>query len=101
MLASSQQQAFVALRTGNPGKLRPPVADYRASLGPQGERILDHVLQCSAVGSPAKVAREIAAFVERTGVDELMIASSIYDHEARKRSLTITAEVMQEMKVAA
>ena len=101
LLASSQQQAFVALRTGNPGKLKPPVANYRASLGPQGERILDHVLQCSAVGSPATVARGIAAFIERTGVDELMIASSIYDHEARKRSLTITAEVMQELKVAA
>ena len=101
LLASSQQQAFVALRTGNPGKLKPPVPGYRETLGPQGERILDHVLQCSAVGSPETVARGIAAFVKRTGVDELMVASSIYDHDARKRSLTITAGVMRELKVAA
>ncbi|MDH7972666.1 LLM class flavin-dependent oxidoreductase [Sphingomonas sp. AR_OL41] len=101
LLASSQQQAFVALRTGNPRQLPPPVAGYRESLGAQGSAILDHVLQCSAVGGPAKVAREIAAFVARTGVDELMIASAIYDHEARKRSLAITAEVMAELKVAA
>jgi luciferase family oxidoreductase group 1 len=101
LLASSQMQAFVALRTGNPGKLKPPVPNYRASLGLQGERILGQVLQCSAVGSPATVARGIAAFVARTGVDELMVASSIYDHEARKRSLEITAEVMQDLKVAA
>ncbi|CAN5342147.1 LLM class flavin-dependent oxidoreductase [soil metagenome] len=99
LLASSQQQSFVALRTGNPRQLPPPVSGYRTSLGAQGSAILDHVLQCSAVGGPAKVAREIAAFVERTGVDELMIASAIYDHDARKRSLAITAEVMAEVKV--
>ena len=101
LLASSQQQAFVALRTGNPRQLPPPVAGYRESLGAQGARILDHVLECSAVGSAATVARGIAAFVARTGVDEVMVASAIYDHDARKRSLAITADVMREMKAAA
>jgi luciferase family oxidoreductase group 1 len=101
LLGSSQQQAFVALRTGNPRQLPPPVAGYRESLGAQGARILDHVLECSAVGSAATVARGIAAFIARTGVDEVMVASAIYEHEARKRSLTITADVMREMKRAA
>lgn len=101
LIASSQQQAFVALRTGNPGRLQPPVPGYRESLGAQGGAILDHVLQCSAVGGSAGVARDVAAFIERTQVDELMIASSIFDHQARKRSLSITAGVMRELKVAA
>jgi len=101
LLASSQQQSFVALRTGNPRQLPPPVAHYRDTLGPQGNAILDHVLQCSAVGGPAKVARGIAAFVERTGVDEVMVTSAIFDPEARKRSLSITAAVMQDLKLAA
>ncbi|MFN3433377.1 MAG: LLM class flavin-dependent oxidoreductase [Sphingomonas sp.] len=101
LLASSQQQSFVALRTGNPRQLPPPVAGYRASLGPQGASILDHVLQCAAVGSPETVARQTAAFIERTGVDEVMVASAIYDHAARKRSLAITAEVMSGLAVPA
>ena len=101
LLASSQQQAFVALRTGHPRQLPPPVAGYRESLGAQGQAILDHVLQCSAVGGPAKVAREIAALVARTGVHENKEGSSNYDHAARKRSLAITADVMRELKVAA
>ncbi|WP_295562270.1 LLM class flavin-dependent oxidoreductase [uncultured Sphingomonas sp.] len=101
LLASSQQQSFVALRTGNPRQLPPPVAGYRASLGPQGSGILDHVLQCSAVGSPETVARQTAAFLERTGVDEVMVASAIYDHEARKLSLAITAEVLSGLAVPA
>lgn len=101
LLASSQQQSFVALRTGNPRQLPPPVAGYRASLGPQGAGILDHVLQCSAVGSRETVARQTAAFLARTGVDEVMVASAIYDHAARKRSLAITAEVMSGLAVPA
>ncbi|UUL81539.1 LLM class flavin-dependent oxidoreductase [Sphingomonas qomolangmaensis] len=100
-LASSMEQSFVALRTGNPGKMQPPVRDYRASLGPQGAAMLEQVLSCSAIGSPATVRREIAAFVERTGVDELMIAGATYDPEARLRSIALTAEAMQELKLAA
>ena len=94
MLASSQQQSFVALRTGNPRQLPPPVAGYRESLPPQHAGILDHVLQCSAVGTRDVIADGIAAFVQRTGVDEVMLTSSVYDHEARKRSIAIAAAAM-------
>jgi luciferase family oxidoreductase group 1 len=91
-LASSMQQSFVRLRTGNPGKMPPPVRGYRDTLGEQGNRMLDGVLSASAIGSPATVRDQIAAFVARTGVDELIVASSMFDHEARKRSLEIAAE---------
>ena len=101
LLASSQQQAFVALRTGTPGKMKPPVAGYRDSLPPAHAAILDHVLSCSATGTRDEVADGIAAFVRRTGVDEVILTSSIYDHAARKRSIAIAAEAMQELKVAA
>jgi luciferase family oxidoreductase group 1 len=101
LLASSQQQAFVALRTGNPRKLPPPVPGYRETLGVQGAAMLDQVLSCSAIGSPAKVAREIAAFVARTCVDEVMITSAVFDHEARKRSIAIAADAMRTVAAAA
>ncbi|WP_174297909.1 LLM class flavin-dependent oxidoreductase [Sphingomonas bacterium] len=101
LLASSQQQAFVALRTGNPRQLPPPVAGYRASLGPQGSAMLDHVLQCSATGGPARVKASLDASVARTGVDEVLMTSSIFDHAARKHSLSIAAAAMGEMRAAA
>jgi alkanesulfonate monooxygenase SsuD/methylene tetrahydromethanopterin reductase-like flavin-dependent oxidoreductase (luciferase family) len=94
LLASSQQQAFVAIRTGrHPAAAAGP--RLPRELGPQGSAILGQVLSASAVGGPDKVARDIAAFVERTGVDELMITSAMFDHEARKRSLEITVEAMR------
>ena len=95
LLASSQQQAFVAIRTGEAIQLPPPVPGYRESLGAQGAAILGQVLSASAVGSPETVRGQIAAFLERTGADELMIASAMYDHTARRRSLELTAEAMR------
>jgi hypothetical protein len=37
------------------------------------------------------VRRALEAFVARTGADELMITSQIFDHKARLRSYEITA----------
>jgi luciferase family oxidoreductase group 1 len=92
-LATSMQQAFVNLRSGRPGQLQPPKAGYRESVGPQENALLDSVLSCAAVGSPDTVRRELRAFIERTGADELMITSQVFDHAARLRSYEITAEV--------
>ncbi|MGC6400530.1 LLM class flavin-dependent oxidoreductase [Sphingomonas sp. FW199] len=94
LLASSMEQSFVALRTGNPGKLKPPVPGYRDSLPPQARAMLDGVLSASAIGGPDTVARQMRAFIDRTGVDELILTSAIYDQSARKRSLTIAAEAI-------
>lgn len=96
LIATSQQQAFVALRTGNPGRMPPPLAGYRDTLPPQARAMLDHVLQYSAIGTGDDVARGIAAFIAQTGVDEVIVASSIFDHVARKRSLEITAQALAD-----
>jgi luciferase family oxidoreductase group 1 len=95
LLSTSMAQAFVAIRTGQGIQLPPPVAGYREQIGAQGSAMLDHVLQCSVIGGPAKVAEGLARFIERTGADELMLTCSMFDHEARKRSLTIAAEAMR------
>jgi luciferase family oxidoreductase group 1 len=93
ILATSMQQAFVNLRTGRPGKLQPPRADYLATLPPEALGMLESVLSCSAIGSPETVKQSLDAFIARTGADELMITSQIYDHAARLRSYEITAQV--------
>jgi luciferase family oxidoreductase group 1 len=94
LLATSVMQAFVALRTGRPGKLPPPLPGYAETLPPSGRAMLDQVLTCSAIGGPETVRSAIAAFAERTGADELMITSQIWDHQARIRSYEIVAEAM-------
>jgi luciferase family oxidoreductase group 1 len=93
--ATSMQQAFVNLRSGHPTKLKPPVHGYYDLLGPAERNMLDSVLSCSAIGSPETVERQLKAFIERTGADELMITSQIFEHHARLRSYEITAEIQR------
>jgi luciferase family oxidoreductase group 1 len=94
-LATSLQQAFVRLRTGHPGRLPPPRKDYLTTLGPTERAILDQVLSCSAIGSRDTVAKGLADFIARTGADELMITSQIFDHAARLHSYEIVAGLMR------
>ena len=101
LLATSMQQSFVRLRTGKPGKLPPPVEGYRDGLPPQAAAMLDGVLSATAIGTPAQVRDQMNAFVERTQADELILAGSIYDFEARKRSLTLAAEAFAGEPAAA
>ena len=95
LLATSMQQAFVNLRTGRPGQLPPPVAGYAAQLPPPAKAMLDDVLSCSAIGSPATVRESIAKFIGRTQPQELMITSQIFDHAARLHSYKIVAQVFR------
>ncbi|QAU35473.1 LLM class flavin-dependent oxidoreductase [Janthinobacterium sp. 17J80-10] len=90
-IASSAQQAFVNLRSGHPTLLQPPVAGYVESLLPHQLAILEHTMSCSVIGGPDTVQRGIAAFLESTGADELMITSQIFSHGARLHSYALTA----------
>jgi luciferase family oxidoreductase group 1 len=90
-LFTSLQQSFVALRRGAPGPLPPPV-ETMDGLWTDGEKAgVDQAFREAIIGSPPAVKRGIEAFVGRTGVDELMVTASIYDHAARLRSFEIVA----------
>jgi luciferase family oxidoreductase group 1 len=93
LLATSMQQAFVNLRSGNPKRLQPPVAGYLDSIAPHQRDVLDEILSCAAIGSPDTVKHSLQEFIARTGADELMITSQIFDHAARLRSYEITAAI--------
>jgi luciferase family oxidoreductase group 1 len=91
--ASSLKQAFVALRSGQPKPLQPPVENYDETLPPAQRALLDQMLSGSAIGAPETVRASIEAFVARTGADELMITSHIYDPAARLKSYEIAAAI--------
>ena len=91
--ATSMQQAFVNLRSGRPTRLPPPLLGYREKVGPAEKALLDSVLSCATIGSPDTVREGLKAFIARTGADELMITSQMFDHTARLRSYEIAAQV--------
>ena len=81
-LFTSTQQSFIALRTGNPGPLPPPVADLESTLDPQARFLLAGTLKHAIVGSAATVHAGLTDFARRNGADELIITSSAYDQTA-------------------
>lgn len=97
LLASSMQQTFVALRRGNPGPLQPPVEGYLDSLSAADRMMLDGAMSCAAIGGPEAVNSALQNFVQRTQADELIIASQIYDHNARMDSYRIAADIMKAL----
>ena len=100
LLATSVQQAFVALRTGQPTQLPPPVENFSDSLPLETKAILRGVLSCSAIGTPERAREQVEAFVTRTGADELMVTAQIFDPKARLRSYELLMEAVSTPALA-
>ncbi len=96
-LSTSLMKAFISLRRGQPQKLQPPDAEFERTLNVSERAGLEAVLAASAIGSPRSVKRSLEAFIRRTGADELILASHIYDHAARVRAYEIAAEVRDQL----
>ncbi|MCX6216015.1 LLM class flavin-dependent oxidoreductase [Spirosoma sp.] len=92
-LFTSVQQQFLYIRRGKARQMQPPVDTLEGRWDDYELAGIDSVLRCSAVGSPETVQRGLASFIEQTKADELIITAPIYDHEARKHSLSLTAQV--------
>ena len=98
---TSQQQSFINLRRGTPGQVPPPLDDIDAYWSPAEKAMVERSLACTFVGSAASVGRGLAAFLDATQPDELMITAHIYDQPARLRSIEIVAEVRDRLGATA
>ena len=93
LLARPGWLAFLRLRMGRPIAL-PTVEDAAAYEFTEAE--LDFVAQRrvgQALGSPQTVQAQLAALIERTGADELMLTNQVYDIKDRMRSYELIAEL--------
>jgi luciferase family oxidoreductase group 1 len=93
VLFTSAQQAFVNVVRGTPRRLPPPIDDIERYWTPVEKAQVAARLACSFVGSPETVRDGLNGFIERTRVDEVIVASAIYDHAARLRSCDIVADL--------
>ncbi|WP_192821562.1 LLM class flavin-dependent oxidoreductase [Rufibacter sp. LB8] len=90
-LSTTMYQSFINVVRGTGKTMQPPVKSMDGLWDDQERYAVQQMLRYSFVGDAKTVQEEMQAFVEETGVDELMVASHIYDQEARKRSYEILA----------
>lgn len=96
-LFTSLQQQFVNLRRGTPTQLQPPV-DSMDGLWSEAEKAgVEHAMRYALAGTREQVREGLKNFIAMTAADELIVTAQIYDHEARKRSYEIVAEVRDEL----
>jgi luciferase family oxidoreductase group 1 len=96
-LATSALQRHLRLIRGQPIFVPPPV-ESMDGLWTEPERFLvESRLAVAAIGGPATVRQKLAELVRRTGADELIFTSDLYDHSLRLRSFEIAAEAMRKL----
>ena len=93
-LSTSMQQAFAAVVTGKPGRVKPPVDDITTVLDARQIAAVQSRLTYAAIGGRDTVRDKLAAFANQTGVDEVMVTGMVFDLNDRIRSLEITAEAV-------
>ena len=96
MVTSFYQMALGIIR-GKSYPLMPPVSDMSEVWTEQESAAIQNMMAVTFVGSKETVAGGLEELIKYTGVNELMITTNIYDHEARLKSFQITAEVMKEI----
>lgn len=93
-LFTSAQQSFTNLVRGRRGQLPAPIDDIESYWTPTEKAQASAMLSCSFVGSRDAVRRGLNDFLDRTAVDELIVASAIFDHAARLHSYELLANAV-------
>ncbi|HEY5340370.1 MAG TPA: LLM class flavin-dependent oxidoreductase [Candidatus Aquilonibacter sp.] len=90
-LATTQQMSIADLVSGKRGLSKPPIDDIETYWSSDQKARALTMLSRSVVGSPETVRAGLRAFVDETQVDEVMVVSDVFDHQARLRSLELIA----------
>jgi luciferase family oxidoreductase group 1 len=91
VLATSLQKLFMGIITNRRSPLQAP--DPSFDLPPQIANALDRFLSCSFIGSDEDIAPELSDFIDKTGIDELMVTSHIYDQDSRIHSYELLKSI--------
>lgn len=97
-LASSLFKAFLGLITDTRQPLQPPGELPDTYRVPAVRSILNGMLACSFIGSKETLRNQLSDFFAQTGIDELMVSSTIYEQQAKLKSFSILQETLQELE---
>ena len=94
-LALSVQYAFLGIQSGRSGALFSPAEVKAVPLTNTEQMQLDTIRDRHFIGSPATVHEQLMPLIEQTRADELMILAMVHDHEARRHSYDLLAELFE------
>ena len=96
-ISTSMIRMMFGVLTGNIDYLQEPI-DMTNELRDLSENpAFQRMLKYSFVGSKDTLKQKTADFLQKTGVNEVMVASHIFHHQERVKSYRIFSEVMKEL----
>jgi luciferase family oxidoreductase group 1 len=90
-MASSVLLSFAQLRAGQPGRMPSPEQALAHVYSAQERATIAQFSRLQILGTPERVRADIERVVERTGADEVMLATHAFDPAARIRSFELVA----------
>jgi luciferase family oxidoreductase group 1 len=91
-LATSMYQKFLLLTQGKPAPIQPPVENMDKLWNENERKTVKEQLFTSIIGDPNSVNRQLQDLILKTGANEIMAHTEIFDHQARLRSYEILAQ---------
>jgi luciferase family oxidoreductase group 1 len=92
-LATSFYQLAVGMFRNKRSPLKPPIHSMDGVWTEHEEIAVRHMMEYSFIGSVDKVERSLQQFLDKTGVDEIMMASHVYDLKAKLKSFELVASL--------
>jgi luciferase family oxidoreductase group 1 len=96
-LSTSLYQMFLNLIRNDRKGLQPPVESLDEIMSEEERFHVNQMTAGSFVGSKEQLAADLKKFIDYAKIDELMLTSPIFDHQAKLKSLKLTKEVIDEL----
>jgi luciferase family oxidoreductase group 1 len=94
-LATSFYQIVLGMFRNKRRPLQPPIPSMEGIWAEHEKSAVQQMMEYSFIGSAETIAQSLQQFLDNTGVNEIMMASHIYDIKAKMRSFELIAGVFK------
>lgn len=98
-LATSAYQLVLGFIRNKIKPLAPPTHDMDSLWNTDEQAAVYQMFYYSFIGSRSTIATELQSFVDKTGIDELMVTTHMFDLNTKIRSLELTSSLFKTNKV--
>jgi alkanesulfonate monooxygenase SsuD/methylene tetrahydromethanopterin reductase-like flavin-dependent oxidoreductase (luciferase family) len=96
-LSTSYYSRVIGILTGNRSPLEAPFEVTNEFRNIIQQYAVQQMTKYAFIGSKETVKKKVKTFIDNTGVDELMVATHVFDVKDRIKSVAVFAEIMEEL----
>lgn len=96
-LASSFYRLALGIVTNNRRPLQPPINNMESVWDDYEKAAVLQMMKYTFIGSTATVKKGLQTFLDNTQVEEIMVATYVYDNNAKKHSYELIADLFKKV----